>query len=143
MPAIDVFIRMTTIQDKVIHLSKVRKCLIAFKSDLRALLTMFDIKTTDDSDLDIFYMNRDVLIGAIGEQLCKYTDAYKVFESIEVNAHLISFGSTLLESDPNKWFMDIMGNTSDPIRWGRNLFYPFPLQMGRHQNSAHGKGRYQ
>ena len=54
MPAIDVFFRLTAIQDKVILLSKIRKCLVSFKSDLRALLTMFDIKTTDDSDLEFF-----------------------------------------------------------------------------------------
>ena len=70
-------------------------------------------------------MNRDVLIGALGDQLRKYTDSYKVFKSVEMNAHLISFGPTFTGSDPNKRFMDIMGDTSDPFHWGRNLFYPF------------------
>ena len=70
-------------------------------------------------------MNRYVLIGAIGGQLHKYTGVYKNFESVEGNAHLICFGSTSLESDPNNWFIDIMGDTSDPIQWGRSLFYPF------------------
>ena len=101
MPAIDVFIRMTMIQDKITRLLKIRKSLVSFKSDLRALLTMFDIKTADNSDLDIFFMNRDVLIGAIGEQLNKYTDCYKNFEAVEGDAHLICFGSTSLDSDPN------------------------------------------
>ena len=122
--AMDAFIRIMTIQDKVIYLSKVRKWLIGFKSDIKALLTMFDIKTAECSDLDIFYMTKDVLIGALCDQLRKYTDSYKVFKSIEMNTHLISFGPTFLESDPSKWFMDIMGVTNDTMHWGRNLFNP-------------------
>ena len=115
LPMTDVFMRIMMIQDKVIHLSKVRKWLIGFKSDIKALLTMFDIKTSEISDLDIFRMNRDVLVGALGDQLRKCTDSYKIFKSVEMNAHLISFGPTFTESDPNKWFMDIMGDTSDPF----------------------------
>ena len=86
---------------------------------------MFNTKTSNASDLDSFLVNRDILSGAIGEKLHEYAGVYKNFELAEEDAHLISFGSTSLESDPNKWFIDIMGDMSDPIQWGRRLFYPF------------------
>ena len=125
MPSLDVLTKMTMIQDKVTRLLNIRRSLVSFKSDLRALLTMFNIKTADNSDLDNFLMNRDVLIGAIGEQLSKYADCYKKFEAVEGDAHLICLGPTSLDSNPNYRVIDIMGDVSDPIQWGRSLFYPF------------------
>ena len=73
MPPIDIFIRMTMIRDKVTKILDVRRNLIAIKADLRVLLTLFNVKTTENSNLDNFLVNRTV------------TQIYRVLQAIRAN----------------------------------------------------------
>ena len=46
VPPIDIFIRMSMIRDKVTKILDARRNLIEIKSDLKVLLTLFNIKTS-------------------------------------------------------------------------------------------------